>query len=318
MDQITADTGNAVAKLDKWVDGFFRLVPNLVVALVLLILFWLLSRAAASLIRRTATRRGRVNLGDVGASLLRWMVMILGTMLAVTVVAPSISPADLFGFLGIGSVAIGFAFKDILQNMLAGILILIRQPFEVGDQIRVSGDHEGTVERIETRATLIRTYDNRRVVIPNSDIYTDSVVVMTAFETARSQYDILIGCGDDIDRARGIMCETVATVEGVLADPAPDAIPWGMEADGTLIRLRWWTKSDRASTVRIRGDVIRDVYEALVGAGIDLPFPTRMILFHDQTEATDGDRARQREGWPAGAGPVPAPRPVAAGGAKTG
>ncbi|MBB3712689.1 small-conductance mechanosensitive channel [Limimaricola variabilis] len=295
---VDADTGNIFEKLDAWADGFFRLLPNIAVALVLLVVFWFLARGVAALVRRSGRARGRDNLGDVGASLLRWLVMILGVMLAVTIVAPSISPGDLFAGLGIGSVAIGFAFKDILQNMLAGILILVRQPFEVGDQI-VSGGHEGTVERIETRATLIKTYDGRRVVIPNADIYTDAVVVNTAFDKRRSQYDVLIGCSDDFDEACRIMIEAAQGCEGVLSDPAPEAIPWGMDADGNTVRLRWWTDSKRSDVVHVWGRVIRDVYNALNAAGVDLPYPTRMVLFHDQTEATDGDRTAQREGWPA-------------------
>ncbi|MGX9856528.1 mechanosensitive ion channel family protein [Limimaricola variabilis] len=295
---VDADTGNIFEKLDAWADGFFRLLPNIAVALVLLVVFWFLARGVAALVRRSGRARGRDNLGDVGASLLRWLVMILGVMLAVTIVAPSISPGDLFAGLGIGSVAIGFAFKDILQNMLAGILILVRQPFEVGDQI-VSGGHEGTVERIETRATLIKTYDGRRVVIPNADIYTDAVVVNTAFDKRRSQYDVLIGCSDDFDEACRIMVEAAQGCEGVLSEPAPEAIPWGMDADGNTVRLRWWTDSKRSDVVHVWGRVIRDVYNALNAAGVDLPYPTRMVLFHDQTEATDGDRTTQREGWPA-------------------
>ena len=313
---VDADTGNIFEKIDAWVDGFFRLLPNIVVALVLLVVFWFLARGVAALVRRSGKKRGRDNLGDVGASLLRWLVTILGLMLAVTVVAPSISPGDLFAGLGIGSVAIGFAFKDILQNMLAGILILIRQPFEVGDQI-VSGGHEGTVERIETRATLIKTYDGRRVVIPNSDIYTDAVVVNTAFDKRRSQYDVLIGCSDDFDEACRIMIETAGTCEGVLSDPAPEAIPWGMDADGNTVRLRWWTDSKRSDVVHVWGRVIRDVYNALNEAGVDLPYPTRMVLFHDQTEATDGDRTAQREGWPQ-KGDSPEPRRIADAIAKAG
>ena len=83
--------------------------------------------------------------------------------------------------LGIGSVAIGFAFRDILQNFLAGILLLVTQPFRIGDQI-VASNYEGTVEDIQTRATFIRTYDGRHVVVPNADLFTDTVVVNTAFE----------------------------------------------------------------------------------------------------------------------------------------
>ena len=112
-----------------------------------------------------------------------------------------------------------FRSKDILQNLLAGILILIRQPFEIGDQI-VSGGHEGTVEKIETRATLIRTYDGRRVVIPNSDIYTDAVIVNTAFAQRRTEHDVMIGSDSDWAEAVRLMVKATAGCEGVEADPA--------------------------------------------------------------------------------------------------
>lgn len=298
VDQIDADVGNIFEKIDAWLDGFFRLLPNIGVALVVLVVFWIVARLVAGGIRSAARRRDRENLGEVGGTLAKWALVIAGVMLGITIVAPSIRPADLIAGLGIGSVAIGFAFKDILQNMLAGILILLRQPFEVGDQI-VSGGHEGTVEKIETRATLIRTYDGRRVVIPNSDIYTDAVVVNTAFDTRRSQYDVMIGCNDDWDKAIALMEKTCAGCEGVLSDPAPEALPWDMAMDGNTIRLRWWTASDQASTVQTWARVIKEVYQALDADGIDLPYPTRMVLFHDQTDEHDGDRTRQREGWPA-------------------
>ncbi|SPH16662.1 Small-conductance mechanosensitive channel [Defluviimonas aquaemixtae] len=297
MDQITADTGNVLEKIDSWVDGFFRLLPNIAVAFVLLLIFWFLAIGASALVRRMASRRGRENLGDVAASLARWMIVILGVMLAVTIIAPSVTPADLFAGLGISSVAIGFAFKDILQNMLAGILILLRQPFEVGDQI-VSGGHEGTVERIETRATLIKTYDGRRVVIPNADIYTDAVVVNTAFDQRRSEYDIQIGCNDDWDEACRLMVKATKGCEGVLSEPAPEALPWAIAESGNNVRLRWWTDPDRASVVQAFSRVIEASYKALDAAGIDMPYPTQVMLFHDQTEETDGDRARRRDGWP--------------------
>ena len=93
-------------------------------------------------------------------------------LIAVTAAFPSFTPADLVGALGIGGVAIGFAFKDIFQNYLAGLLILVTRPFVVGDQIRFK-DYEGTVEDIQTRATFIKTYDGRRVIIPNGDLNTN-------------------------------------------------------------------------------------------------------------------------------------------------
>lgn len=98
--------------------------------------------------------------------------MVAGAVLIASVIIfPSVKPSTVISSLGIGSVAIGFAFKDILQNLLAGILLLINRPYRRGDQIVVK-DYEGTVEHIQSRATLIKTYDGRRVIIPNSDVYT--------------------------------------------------------------------------------------------------------------------------------------------------
>lgn len=311
MEEVDANPELIFDKLDAWLDGFLRLLPNIGLALVVLLVFWFLAIGVARLIRSAAHRRDRPSLGDVGGALARWLIIILGVMLAATIVAPSLTPGDLIAGLGVSSVAIGFAFKDILQNMLAGILILLRQPFEVGDQI-VSGGHEGTVERIETRATILKTYDGRRVVVPNADIYTDSVVVNTAFEERRSQYDIGVGCNDDWQEARRIMLETCRGVEGVLDEPAPETIPIELGDFANVIRLRWWTKSDRASQIHTFGEVLQAVYIALDDAGIDMPYPTQVHLWHDQTEEWDGDRRRQREGWPAGQGEVPRPRAASA------
>jgi len=151
-----------------------------------------------------------------------------------TIVFPSIRPADALATLGIGSIAVGFAFKDILQNWIAGLLILLRRPFRRGDQI-VINNYEGTVEHIEARATILKTYDGRRVVIPNSDVYTRSMIVNTAFPKRRSEYDVGIGFSDDIDTARRVILDALRAVEGVEQEPAPDVLAW--ELDSSTVNL---------------------------------------------------------------------------------
>ncbi len=304
MQAVDADTGNIFLKLDAWLDGFLLLLPNIAVALVVLAAFVALAYVVAGLIRHRASAMNRRSLGEVAGTLVKWATILVGVMLAVTIVLPSVRPADLLGGLGVGSVAIGFAFKDILQNLLAGILILLREPFAVGDEI-VSGSYDGTVEKIETRATFLKTYDGRRVVIPNSQIYTDAVVVKTAFDRIRSEYDIGIGCNDDWDLAKKLTVEAAASCSGVLSDPAPEAIPIAIADFSKNIRLRWWTAPDRASVVHTFGRVIEAVSRKLSEHGVDMPYPTNVMLFHDQTDEFDGDRTRQREGWPAGKGKVP-------------
>jgi small conductance mechanosensitive channel len=306
--QVETDPGAVLSKIECWIEGFLALVPNIGVALIVFLIFVAFGWMAKRLFRHWARRRGRENLGEVLGGLLRWAIIVLGLLLALTVVLPALQPADLVAGLGIGSVAIGFAFKDILQNWLAGLLILIRRPFRIGDQIVVTG-YEGTVVRIDTRTTEIRTYDGRRVLIPNSDVYTNAVTVNTAYDKRRSEYDVGIGYGDDMPRACAVLLEAVRRAEGVEREPAPDVIPWSIDPSWVRLRVRWWTHSRWADVVDVQGRVIRSIKEALDEAGIDMPFETVVQLWHDQTEEWDGVRGRQREGWPLPAGAEP-PKPA--------
>ncbi len=301
----TEPVGLITAKVDGFVDGFFYQLPNILAGAALLVAAWLLGRLAARVTRKVAERRGRPDLGTLLGSLVKGMLIVVAILMTAAIVFPSVKPADILATLGIGSVAIGFAFRDILQNLLAGLLLLIRRPFRRGDQIVIK-DYEGTVEHIESRATYIKTYDGRRVIIPNADIYTSPVMVNTAYETRRAEYDVGIGYGDDPASTAKTFAEAMRGVDGVLSDPPPECLPWELDGSSVNLKARWWTRSARADQVLVRARVILAIFEAAKSRGIDLPFPTQIVLFHDQTEETDGDRARQREGWPAGEDP---PRP---------
>jgi small-conductance mechanosensitive channel len=186
-------------------------------------------------------------------------------------------------------VAVGFAFKDVLQNFFAGVLILLRKPFVVGDQIRVK-EWEGSVEEITTRSTRLKTYDGERVVIPNGDVYTSSVLVRTHYPTRRVKFTVGIGYPDDIERARGTILEVVRAVDGVIADPAPWAYVEELAPSSVNFTVYFWTASQQANVLRVRDGVATAIKQALDRAGIDMPFPHTVLLFHDQTGARPGDR----------------------------
>lgn len=283
--------------LDNMVDGFMNRLPFIFVGVIFFVVFYFVAGLVRNLIRSSTEDGKSANVGRVLGRISQWFIIFIGLVLGVAIIAPSVTPAKLLASLGVGGVAIGFAFKDILQNFMAGILLLLREPFSVGDQI-ASGDYEGTVEAIETRATIINTYDGRRVVIPNSQIYTNPVVVNTAKDSRRTQYDVGIGCNDDLNRAAEVMIEIMQSVDGVLADPAPEVLCVALAESSVNLRCRWWTKSDQASVVHVSDEVIRRIKVALDEAAIDMPYPTTVVLFHDQTEENDGVRASQREGWP--------------------
>jgi small-conductance mechanosensitive channel len=279
-----------------------------VLALIVFFLFYFAAKSIKSLVRRLTNRhRHARNLGLVLGRLSQGLIILVGLFIALSIVIPSFKAGDLIQLLGISGVAVGFAFRDILQNFLAGILILLAEPFRIGDQIVVK-NFEGTVQDIQTRATTIKTYDGRRIVIPNSELFTESVTVNTAFDSRRLQYDIGIGYGDDIDQAKQLILEAIASVDEVLKDPSPDALVVELAESTVNIRARWWIKPPRrADALESQDKVLTAIKKKLTANGIDLPFPTRQILFHDQTEETDGDRSKQREGWPAGKSEVPKP-----------
>jgi len=303
---MNTEISTAWNKVQNMINGFMVLLPNIVLALIVFAFFFFVAGKIKGLVKRlTRKHRQARNLGLVLGRLAQGVTILIGLFIALSIVIPSFKAGDLVQLLGISGVAIGFAFRDILQNFLAGILILLTEPFQIDDQI-VFKDFEGTVENIQTRATTIRTYDGRRIVIPNSELFTNSVTVNTAFESRRLEYDVGIGYGDDIDQAKQLMLQAIHSVDSVLQDPAPEALVMELAESTVNIRARWWIKPPRrADALDSRDKVISAIKKKLVENGIDLPFPTQQILFHDQTEETDGIRSRQREGWPAGKGEVP-------------
>jgi small-conductance mechanosensitive channel len=231
--------------------------------------------------------------------------LLIGILVALLVAFPGFSVGQLVQLLGISGLALGIAFRDLFADFVAGILLLIEEPFRIGDQI-VLEEFEGTIETIETRATSIRTYDGRRVIIPNTDLFTDRVIVNTAYACRRIEYDVGIGYGDDADRAKALVFRALEQIEGVLQVPPPEVLVMELADFSVILRVRWWIEPPRrADAMDSRDRVLAAVKQTLIANGIDLPFPTHQVLFHDQTEETDGDRARQREGWPAGQGAVP-------------
>jgi small conductance mechanosensitive channel len=295
------------------IEKFFLLLPQLALGVIVFIVFVSIALAVRWLVERFSRRYQYArNLGLVLGRLAQAVVLIFGLLVAATVVAPSFHTADLIKVLGIGGIAIGFAFRDILQNFLAGIILLLHEPFRLGDQIKIDG-FEGTVEAIESRATIIKTYDSRQVVIPNAEVFTQSLIVNTAYESRRLEHLVGIGYGDEIEAAKRVIVDAVAGVEGVSRDPAPDALATDLADFSVQILVRYWVAPpDHQTVLQTRDRVIAAIKRALNDAGIDMPYPTQQILFHDQTEETDGDRSRQREGWPAKAGRVPQPRSIAA------
>ena len=235
-------------RLQQMANGFFAAVPNIIAGILVFILFLLAGKAMRLVVGRwTGRHRKHHNIARVLSRLAQGVMFILGILISAVIVFPNFTPAALIQLLGISSVAIGFAFRDILQNYLAGILLLVTEPFRIGDQI-VFGNYEGTVEDIQTRATMLRTYDGRRVVVPNGELFTTAVTVNTAFPHRRIQYDVGIGYGDNIDQAKQLILGVLKGIDVVLDDPPPDVLAYDLAGSSVVLRVRWWLEPPKRRT----------------------------------------------------------------------
>lgn len=238
-------------------DTVITRLPSLILAAFVFFLFYVFSGVVSRVIRRT-TRGHRENLGVVFSRLTGAAIIMLGVLVGFSIVAPSFQAGDLIKLLGIGSVAIGFAFQNILQNFLAGLLLLWSEPFRVGDEIKIDA-FEGTVEEIQTRATIMKTYDERRVVIPNADLFTHAVIVNTAGEIRRWEYTFAVGSVSNVTEIKSRIVDAMKNAPGTLIDPAPEALVSDLRdlnAGALTIRALWWTRAPRQHQMLTSYDVV--------------------------------------------------------------
>lgn len=253
-------------------------IPYLIVASLVFVIFWVLSIFFKKAVTRIlGSRKHHQNLVTVFRRVGSALILFLGFMVAMIIAVPSFTPGKLIGALGIGSVAIGFAFKDIFQNLLSGILLLLSEPFRIGDQI-ISGNFEGTVEDIQIRATTIRTYDGRKVVIPNSQLYTSTMTVNTAYSQRRLEFDVGIGYENNIIDAQQVILSVLKAAPTVSKLAEPSVIATALADSSVVLRVRWFiddgTQTNRVPSIN---EVIILVKEALEKANISIPFPVTTL-----------------------------------------
>ena len=277
MADLLAQGGNtdAVQKLTQAVerlrDGLIGALPGIGVAIVVLVAFWLVGMLVRWRLRERWRRTRSESYARVFATLAYVGVVAVGVVVAIPFAFPSVNALSILGGLGLIGVAAGFAFQDILSNLLSGILLLIREPFRAGDQITV-GDVHGTVRLITIRETEIRTFDGRLVYVPNQDVYTNAIEVQTAEETLRTSLVVGVDYDTDLARARQVALRALAGIDGIADDPAPEAYYTDFGASSINLDLRYWTSSRQADVRRVQDQVVERIKAAFDEDGINIPF----------------------------------------------
>lgn len=246
--------------------------PRVGIALVVLVVFVLVGRAIRPIVRSRLQRRRTPSFARVFARLTSAAMTVTGVLLALTIVFPSVRPVDVLAGAGILSVAVGFAFQDILQNALAGVLLLFRDPFKGGDQIEV-GDVNGTVEEINIRDTVVTTFDGRRVLVPNMKIYADVIRVQTASERIRASFEVGIAYENEISSACELAATAMRAVAGVADDPAPEVLVVGLGESTVDLEVLFWCDAHQLEMRRARSRAIEAVKATFDEHGVEMPSP---------------------------------------------
>ncbi len=271
--EIQASIESAFGRL---IESAIIIIPRALASLLVIGLFW----AIATLVRwlmRIIFRRivEDLTVENLIKQVAYYAVWILGAIVALD--AFGFDPQTVVTGLGLTSLALGFALKDILSNFISGILILVLRPFELGDQIIV-GETEGNVERIELRATQLRTYDGRVVLVPNADLFTSRIINNTASPIRRSSVSLFIGYDSDLQRAISVIQNATQVTDGVLPEPAVSVRVQELGQDDIGVEVRFWTDSRRSDFVATSSKVRSRLVTALREAGIGLPEPDVRIL----------------------------------------
>nr|MBA2635750.1 mechanosensitive ion channel [Sphingomonas sp.] len=204
-----------VERVQEMIAGFMRTLPQLAIAVTILLITWGLAHLIRSAVGRvTARTRLRPSLAALLVTLAGIVVWIFGILVALAVVLPGVDAGSLIAVLGFGSVAIGFAFRDIFENFLAGMLIMLRRKMRIGDLIECESV-EGRVEQTTLRETYLRRLDNELTIVPNSFLFKNPVRILTDARFRR--YEIVVGVayGTDLDRVAQLIADAVGPLEGL-------------------------------------------------------------------------------------------------------
>lgn len=255
--------------------------------LILLGILAFLGFAVVSQVVQRAIRHGRF-IGDdslraLVAGLASGALIAFGAAFGLIIALPGVSFTELIASLGVGGIILGFALRDILENFVAGILILARRPFVVGDQIR-SGEHEGTVTEINFRSTVVRTYDGLRVFMPNGSLLTQPVENLTSYGERRSEISLAIHQQASVAEARQTILRELASMDEVLSDPSPEVMFDAIGDSSNNLSVLFWSRPPTRMYQRtLSSEVTERLYQALTAAGIEFPYPIQTIRIDRST-----------------------------------
>ena len=279
VDQLYDDV---TAKLSAWADTFGEMLPNIIVALLALALFWLLARVACSASDRALRRFDTHEAArDLISRIVRIGVLLAGVVVALGVMNLDKALASILAGAGIVGLALGFAFQDLAGNLISGVGLAIHQrwPFKIGDVVETN-DVFGVVEKIYLRTSIIRMLDGKTAVIPNKQIYQNKVLNHSASGTRRVDLACGVSYGDDLEKVRQVVMDTLASIEPRDRSRDVEVFFTGFGSSSIDLVGRFWVDYEKQPDfLDAQSRAIMAVKKAFDANDIVIPFPIRTLDF---------------------------------------
>ena len=280
--ELTQALNDALAKVTEWIEGLVRSLPEITVAVLVLVVFSLLARALRGVVRGLM---GRVtqsrSLRDLAATTAYVAVWGMGLFLALGVLDLDRTVTSLLAGVGILGLALGFAFQDIAANFVSGILLNLRRPFVDGDLIETN-DFLGHVERIDLRATQLRTLEGQLVLVPNKSVFGNPIVNYSAGGSRRMDLRCGVTYAQDLEEARTIALDAMKDVVGRRPDREPELFyeEFGESSINFVLRV-WLEDPEQLSFLHARSDALIRLKRAFDAHDVPIPFPIVTLDFSD-------------------------------------
>jgi len=277
---VSARVRPATRKFQDMGAAALQMLPVALVALLVIVIFWMLGQWAGS---RSGWLR-RIGLSELASNLgkriVRLVITGLGVLIALEILDATALVGAILGVAGVAGIAVGFAFRNIVENYLAGVLLSARNPFDVGDIIEV-GAFTGTVVRLTSRDTVLMTRDGNHLRIPNSLIITSAMTNFTRNPLRRLEFNVGVSVDLDLQQARSLGIDTLRAMPGILADPGPQVLVAELGDSTVQLRFLAWINQHDSDFLKARSEAIRQIKAAYDKAGIEMPEPIYRIHLRD-------------------------------------
>lgn len=270
-----------ISRLEEFTKSFIAISPNIIAAVMFILLTWFVAWGVRKLLKNVLHRaKMRHALAEALIGLTGTAIWLSGILISAMIALPGLTPANALAGLGIGSIAIGLAFKDIFENYLAGLLILVREPMRINDYVECQ-DIEGQVKRIAIRDTYLRRTDGVLVMVPNAFLFKNPVRVLTDEDLRRQTLIVGVAYGESVSESRSVIEKAMENLETVNKSKPVQVFAQEFASSSINFEVAWWTRSRPLDIRKSRDEVVDTIKSALDKANIEIPFPYRTLTFKE-------------------------------------